>query len=142
MIDLRLQIAPVMIAQPSGEQHATNTPGSAEQRCSNERRDDCAAGQDDRACSNGSTRVCKSTHNAALSIANRLGRNICRARNSRVVFKGARIGKATTKLFIHNVLSSKQTEFGPVEARAQKLIDCRLKIACCCKDADSFTKGF
>jgi hypothetical protein len=57
MIDLRLQIASMMIAQPRGEQCADNASGAADQRSRNECRDDCAAGQDDRACSKRSTRV-------------------------------------------------------------------------------------
>jgi hypothetical protein len=42
MIDLRLQIAPVLITNPSGQQRASNTSSSTRQRSRNECRDDRA----------------------------------------------------------------------------------------------------
>ena len=55
-----------MIAKPFREQRASYTSSCSDQRCRNQRRDDCAARQDDSACSNGRTRVCKSADDAAL----------------------------------------------------------------------------
>ena len=105
MIDLRLHIASVVIAQPFSQQRAGNTAGAADQRCRNDGGDNCSAGKDDCACSTGGASVGKATHYTALSISNRLRRDICRARNSRVVFENAGVGKATAKLFIHRVIA-------------------------------------
>lgn len=48
MIDLRLQIVSVVIAQPFGQQRTCNPSGSADKCCRHERRDYRAAREEDR----------------------------------------------------------------------------------------------
>ena len=141
MIDLCLQIVRVVITQPFSEKRADNASGSADQRCRDDGSDDCSAGNNDCACSNGCACIGEATHYAPLSVANGLRRDICCSRHNWIVFDGADIRKAAAKLFIHRLFTGEQTQFGPVEAGALEFVDCLLKIVRARKHADRFTKG-
>ena len=138
MIDLRLQILRVVITQPLSQERADNGSRPADECCRYDGSSDSSAGNDHYACSNGCACIHKATHYAALSVPDGLRRDICRSRDNRIVFDGAHVRKAATKLFIHRLFTGEQTQIGPVEAGTQEFVDCRLKIIRAPKDADCF----
>lgn len=141
MIDLPLQIVGMIVAKPFGQDRADQAADSSHQACRNSGSENRSAGNDDRASSNGRACINQGRHYASLSVSNCFRRDICRSRNGRVVCKSARADIDAAELFVHSILTSEQAQFRSVEARAQELIDCRLKVAFVRKNSDSFPKS-